>query len=290
MSINKGLGRGFDSLLPQNFDNSILSETDERIQKVSVDNLLANPEQPRQHFDDKELEALADSIKQYGILQPLIATPQGEGDRDSFYLIAGERRWRAAKLAGLKSVPVIVRTSKQLERLELALVENVQRVDLSPLEQAASIHYLHEQFSQDYATIAKRLGKAPTTLQNTVRLLQLPEKVQESLQQKLITEGHARSILALKDEKAKLLLLDLIVRNGWSVRQAERYVTAQKQGAKTTASAQKRVAITSPQTDKLGQLLKTNVSLRRTAKGGKLEIAFKNETDLKRIVKLLAKK
>lgn len=285
MSVNKGLGRGFDSLLPQNFDSSILSESDERIQKISVDSLQANPEQPRQHFDDKELAALSDSIKQYGILQPLVVTPSSD---DGYYLIAGERRWRAAKIAGVKTVPVIVRTSKQLERLELALVENVQRVDLSPLEQAASINYLHEQFSQDYATIAKRLGKAPATLQNMVRLLQLPENARKALHEKQITEGHARSILALKDSKTQQKLLDLIVENGWSVRQAERYVTAQKQGAKTTASAQKRVATTSPQTDKLGQQLKTSVSLKRTAKGGKLEITFKNESDLKRIIKLLS--
>ena len=288
MSVNKGLGRGFDSLLPQNFDNSILSEPDERIQMVSVESLQANPEQPRQHFDKNDLADLADSIKQYGILQPLVATPLSDGVKDEYYLIAGERRLRAAKLAELKFVPVIIRTSKQLERLELALVENVQRVDLSPLEQAASINYLHEQFSQDYTTIAKRLGKAPTTLQNMVRLLQLPENARRALHEKQITEGHARSILAIKEEKTRQVLLDLIINNGWSVRQAERYVTAQKKGARSTESAQKRVATTSPHTEKLGQRLKTTVSLRRTAKGGKLEIAFKNETDLKRIIKLLS--
>ena len=282
--MHKGLGKGFDALLPQNFDTSIISDGDERIQKVAVDSLQANPEQPRQHFDETELATLADSIKQYGILQPLVATPHGDG----YYLIAGERRWRAARLAGLKTVPVIVRSSKQLERLELALVENVQRVDLSPLEQAASIQYLHEQFSQDYAQIAKRLGKAQTTIQNTVRLLQLPESARLALHEKQITEGHARAILALKDVKAQQILLDQILANGWSVRQAERYVIAQKQGLKSTAGAAKRVSTTTPQTEKLGKILKTTVAVRRTAKGGKLEISFKTEAELKRIISRIA--
>lgn len=219
------------------------------------------------------------------MLQPLVVTPHG----DSYYIIAGERRWRASKLAGLKTVPVVVRDAKQLERLELALVENVQRVDLSPLEQADSIHYLHEQFSLGYDAIAKRLGKAATTVQNIARLLQLPKAAKEALRNQKISEGHARAILALKDEKGQLKLLDLIQTNGWSVRQAERYVVAHKQGATTEASAKKRVAATTPQTERLSKTLNTNVSLRRTAKGGKIEISFKNETDLKRIVSKIAK-
>lgn len=285
MSANIGLGKGFDSLLPQDFDSSILVANDEKIQKLELGKLSPNPEQPRQHFDDEAINGLAASIKQHGILQPLVVTPH----EDTYYIIAGERRWRAAQKAGLKTVPVIVRTTKQLERLELALVENVQRVDLSPLEQAASINHLHQQFSQDYATIAERLGKAPTTVQNIVRLLQLSEAAKEALHTKKISEGHARAILALKEEAQQAQLLQLILANGWSVRQAERYVTAQKQGVKSPEKAQTRVQNTTPQTEKLGKLLKTNVSLRRTAKGGKLEISFKNDSELKRIITRISK-
>jgi ParB family transcriptional regulator, chromosome partitioning protein len=279
------LGRGFDSLIPANFDASFLAADEERIIKILVDDLEPNPQQPRTHFDEGSIVELSESIQQYGILQPLVVTPND----NKYFIIAGERRWRAAKLAGLKSVPVIVRSSEQLERLELALVENVQRVNLSPLEQAVSIAYLHEQFSIDYQTIGKRLGKAPVTVQNIARLLQLPKVVQEALKDKKITEGHARSILSLKEESGQLKLLQLIIHNDWSVRQTERYVVAQKKGNVSNATAQKRVQVTSPQTEKLTMLLKTPVTLKRTAKGGKLEIKFKNESELKRIISLIAK-
>ncbi|MCX6729501.1 MAG: ParB/RepB/Spo0J family partition protein [Candidatus Saccharibacteria bacterium] len=283
---NNKLGRGFDSLIPKNFDSSILASDDERIKKIDISLLEPNPEQPRLHFDEQALQELADSIKQHGILQPLVVTP----NNDKYYIIAGERRWRAAKIAGLKTVPAVSRSSKQLERLELALVENVQRVNLSPLEQAASIQYLHDQFSLDYITIGSRLGKAAVTVQNTARLLQLPKQAIEALGDKKISEGHARTILALKDEKDQLVLLQLIIKNEWSVRQAERYVVAHKKGTSTSASAIKKVATVSPQTEKLTKILKTKVSLKRTAKGGKLEIGFKNDTELKRIVNFISKK
>src|SRR5688572_6608258 len=213
-----GLGRGFDTLIPQNFDKSLLLDDNERIQKIPTGELVANPDQPRQHFDDEALRQLAESIKQYGIVQPLVVTPFEKG----YAIVAGERRWRAAKLAGLPKVPVIVRTVKQLENLEIALVENVQRVDLSPLEQAVSIERLHEQFSMTYVEIARRLGKADSTVVNIVRLLQLPEEARKALEEKKIAEGHARTILSLKDlpDKQHELLM-AIQRNGWSVRQAE---------------------------------------------------------------------
>lgn len=281
-----GLGRGFDALIPQNFDASVLLGEDEQIRKVAVRDVQPNPEQPRKHFDETALVELADSLKRHGVLQPLIVTPATNG----YIIIAGERRWRAAEIAGLESVPVIVRTNKKLEQLEMALVENVQRVDLSPLEQAVSIQRLHEQFSLDYDAIAKRLGKASTTVQNIVRLLKLPTAARNALQAGTITEGHARSILALKTEAKQLDLLTLIQKNHWSVRQAETYVSAHKRGAKTTLAATKSLQVTTPETDKLGQFIKSSVRIRRLAKGGKLEIDFKNDTDLKRIVRLLLKR
>ena len=284
MSANR-LGRGFDSLIPQNFDSSILAADSEKIIKVAVDVLMANPEQPRLIFDEDELTGLPKSIQQHGLLQPLVITPNG----NKYYIIAGERRWRASKKAGLKTVPAIVRSSEQLERLELALVENVQRVNLSPLEQAASIAYLRDQFSLDYAAIGERLGKAATTVQNTARLMTLIEPAKQALRDKQISEGHARSILALKDEKAQKILLDQIIKNGWSVRQAERYVVAHREGATSATSAKKKVATTSPQTKKLSETIKAPVTLRRTAKGGKLEITFMSDADLKRILALISK-
>ena len=282
---SKGLGRGFDSLIPTTFDSSILIDEADRIQKILIETLKPNPEQPRKHFDETAIKELSESIKRYGVLQPIVVTP---GNADDYYIIAGERRMRASRLAGLKHIPAIVRTSKELEQLEIALVENVQRVDLSPLEQATSILRLHEQFNIDFDTIAKRLGKAQGTLSNVVRLLQLPKLAQQALQDKKITEGHARAILSLKDESKQLELLNYIIQKNWTVRQAEQYVTALKDGVTDTAKAQVKTETITPATKRLSKILHTPVKLRRTAKGGKLEISFKTDQELEDIIKRIS--
>lgn len=277
----RGLGRGFGSLIPQNFDQSILLDAQERVQKLKVGDLQPNADQPRQHFDEAALGELAESIKNHGVLLPLVVVSKG----DKYQIIAGERRWRAAQLTKLDTVPAIVRTLKELEQLEIALVENVQRVDLSPLEQAVSIERLHQQFSTPYEAIAKRLGKAPSTVNNIVRLLQLPLPAQDALRKQKISEGHARSILALKDLPEKQeYLLKAIIENEWSVRQAERYVTSVKQGVQDEKIARERVANETPATQALGKKLGTPVTLKRTAKGGKLEIAFKSDDELAALI------
>lgn len=281
----KGLGRGFDALIPTNFDNSVLLNEDERIQKLPVDKLSPNPKQPRQHFDDVALKELAESIERHGVLLPLVVTAVNDG----YHIIAGERRWRAAKLAKLSTIPAIVRTLKEIEQLEVALIENVQRVDLSPLEQAASIERLHDQFNVSYEDIAKRLGKAASTVNNIVRLLHLPMEAQQALRELKISEGHARTILSLKDMPDKqLYLLNAILEYGWSVRQAERYVISLKEGAKTEAAAKARVETETPETKALARRLGTPVHVRRTAKGGKLEITFKNDKEFEKLIKLLS--
>ena len=280
-----GLGRGFDSLIPQNFDKSLLFEEQERIQKLPIELLSANPDQPRQTFDKQALEQLADSIKQYGVLQPLVVTAQSD---DTYIIIAGERRWRASQLAGLKKVPAVIRTAKELERLEMAIVENVQRVDLSPLEQAVSIERLHQQFNMTYETIAKRLGKAASTVNNIVRLLQLPEEARKALGDKKITEGHARAILALKDITEKQLeLLHAILKHDWSVRQAERFVVSVKEGFSEKKATRQRMQTETPATKKLSKRLSVPVHIRRTAKGGKLEIGFKSDDELQKVLDIL---
>jgi ParB family transcriptional regulator, chromosome partitioning protein len=284
MKIQGGLGKGFDSLLPQNFDNSILVDETERIQKLALADVQPNPDQPRKHFDKTALGELSESIKRYGILQPIVVKPSGKVDH-TYVIVAGERRYRAAKQAGLTTIPAIVRTSEELEHLEVALVENVQRVDLSPLEQAASIYQLHTQFNIGYETIAKRLGKAQATISNTVRLLQLPVSARKALEASQITEGHARAILAVKDDQAKEGLLKLIIKNHWNVRQAEQFALAQKEGVtKTAISTKQRLASTTPETKRLSTHLGVPVSIKRLAKGGKLEIRFKSDDELERII------
>ena len=242
--MGRGLGRGFDALISNDFDKSILLTPADHIQKLKVSEIQASPYQPRRHFDEQALAELASSIKRYGVVQPLVVTPAANG---IYTLIAGERRLRASGLAGLATVPAIIRTSAELEQLELALIENVQRVDLSPLEQAVSIERLHEQFSQSYELIATRLGKASSTINNTVRLLRLPADAQAALASGAISEGHARAILALKADAAhQAQLLALIIQHEWSVRQAERYVTSVKAGVTETTGAKERVNTETP--------------------------------------------
>jgi ParB family chromosome partitioning protein len=285
-SKRAGLGRGLGSLIPQDFDANLLVDESERVQQLAVTQLSPNPEQPRTVFDETALAELAASIKQYGIIQPLVVTPTAGG----YHLIAGERRLRAAQLAGLKTVPALVRTAKQQEKLELAILENVQRVDLSPLEQAVSIERLHQQFNMTYSDIAKRLGKAETTLHNTVRLLQLPDYARTALQEKQITEGHARQVLALKDWPEKQTeLVQLIVQHGWSVRQAERYVTNVKEGFRETAAATQRMAAETPETKRLSKRYGTTVRIHRTAKGGRVEIGFTSDDQLAQLLAELDK-
>ena len=281
----RGLGRGFETLLPQTFDKALIINDDERIQKLEISTVIANPEQPRRHFDETALAELAASIQSFGVLLPLVVRPLKLGQ---YQIVAGERRWRAAKLAGLKQVPAVVRTLKELEELEISLVENVQRVDLSPLEQAASLFRLHEQFSISFETIAARLGKAPSTVNNMVRLLQLPPDAQLALVEHKISEGHARAILALKGHIATQAdLLELIISHGWSVREAERFVTSHKEGVKDTTAARARIQIETPVTKALAKHLGTPVFIKRTAKGGRLEITFTSDDELQRIIDYL---
>ncbi|HKU18305.1 MAG TPA: ParB/RepB/Spo0J family partition protein [Candidatus Saccharimonadales bacterium] len=278
-----GLGRGFDALIPKSVDTAVLFDDQDRIQKLAVAAIVPNPHQPREYFDQEMLKQLSDSIRQFGILQPLVVTPHGAG---RYAIVAGERRWRAATAAGLDKVPAIVRTTKELEQLEIAIVENVQRVDLSPLEQAVSIEKLHQQFNMTYESIAKRLGKASSTVNNIVRLLQLPEAARKALQTEKITEGHARAILALKDMPDKQEeLLKLIVTHGWPVRQAEQFVVSVREGFKETQQTRERMNTETPATKRLSKRLgNAPVHIRRTARGGKLEIAFKTDEELEQIL------
>lgn len=279
------LGRGFEALLPQDFDDSLLLASSDKIEKIPVGRLAPNRYQPRQDFNAESIKQLASSIKQYGILQPLVVAKSEDG----YMIIAGERRWRAAQVAGLETVPAIVRTAKELERLEIALIENVQRVDLSPLEQAASIEYLHQQFGVSYDTIAERLGKAGSTISNIVRLLQLPERAKTALRASDIVEGHARAILALKDWPDKQdVLLNNILSHGWTVRQAEQFVVSVREGFRDTSATRERMRAETPATKKLSKRIGAPVQIRRMAKGGKLEITFKSDDQLEKIIKLLA--
>jgi ParB family chromosome partitioning protein len=280
-----GLGKGFDALIPTDFDPSLLIDSKDRIQKLLITRILANPDQPRRHFDQQALNELSESLKQFGVLQPLIVAPLGD---NTYRIVAGERRWRAAQLAGLTEVPAIIREQQELQELEIALIENVQRVDLSPLEQAISIERLHQQFNLTYKQIAARLAKAETTVSNLVRLLQLPPAARDALAEGKISEGHARAILSLKaSPQQQVVLLASIIKHGWSVRQAEQFATTHKQGVVKQETVKERMATETAETKRLSKQLGAPVSLRRTAKGGRLEIHFKTDKELQELLGIL---
>jgi ParB family chromosome partitioning protein len=202
----RGLGKGLDALIPGGFQ----TEPGGNSQFIPVDQISPNPSQPRMEMDDVGLEELANSIREHGIIQPLILTKDDGGDH--YTLIAGERRLRAAKLVGLESVPAIVRQASDQERLELALIENIQRENLSPLESAHAYLKLQEEFGLTQDLVAERVGKSRVAVTNTIRLLKLPGEAQKALNEGKITEGHARAILGLSSSQAQLAALQTIMR------------------------------------------------------------------------------
>lgn len=281
MAKKMSLGKGLEALIPTDLDTSILGEDQHRIQKILITDIVPSAAQPRHQIGKSELSELAASIKSHGVLQPIIVVRRSSGK--GYQIVAGERRWRAASQAGLSHMPAIVRSLEELERIELAIIENIQRVDLSPLEQAMAVYKLQHQFSLTLEQIAGKLGKAPSTLSNIGRLLQLPEAARQALQETKISEGHARAILALKDRPGKQAeLLSCILNNGWTVRQAEQFVVAAKTGANLD-QAKGRTASETQLTKGLAKKLKRVVQVRHTAKGGQLIVHFKDEADLEKL-------
>lgn len=280
-----GLGKGFGSLLPENFDQSVLLDKQDRVQKILIQDIKPDPKQPRNAIDPAAISELAASIKRYGILQPIVITQID----DNYVIVAGERRYHAAKEAGLSHIPALVRSTEELERLEIGLIENMQRVDLSPLEQAVSIARLNEQFNISLKETAERLGKAHTTIVNTVRLLQLPDFARDSLAAGKITEGHARSVLALKDIEQQKTLVENIEQFSWSVRQAEQFVTDAKQQnpGKKQKVQQERVVVNHETSQQLSTKWGFKVTVAHKGKGGKIAMDFGTRGQLEEFIDFL---
>jgi len=285
MAKKQSLGRGFDTLIPKDLDTSILEEDKHRVQKILITDIVPNPGQPRRSFDKTALAELTESIKSHGVVQPIIVV-RGKGT-SGYQIVAGERRWRAAQSAKLTHMPAIVRSLAELEQIELSLIENVQRVDLSPLEQALAVYQLQQQFNLALDDVAKKLGKAPSTVSNLTRLLQLPKDARQALSENKISEGHARAILALKADAPKQdELLRYILNNTWTVRQAEQFAVAAKKGSSSNL-AKGRTATETELTRRLSKHLGYGVKIKHTAKGGQIVIAFRDEQDLDRLAQKL---
>ena len=278
MTKRTGLGRGLDALIP----SRETSFPENGVSQIPVGEILPNPRQPRSHFDPQELAELAISIREHGVIQPLIVT-LGENS-GQYVLVAGERRLLAARQAGLDTVPAIVREATQQELVELALIENVQRADLSPLEAGEAYRQLADDFNLSHEEIANRVGKSRVAITNTLRLLKLPPAVQTALAERLITEGHARALLALSSSQAQVAALQTIVRHEMNVRQTEELVRK--------LSGQKPAAVPKPPSppevvaleERLREHLGTKVHLNRRREGGTLVIHYYSDEELDTLV------
>ena len=289
MSTNR-LGRGLDALIPTDIDDFVsdslpeeLKEDSQNIAQVDISKVVPNPHQPRTEFSESDLKDLSDSIKVHGIIQPLVVIKITGG---KYQLVAGERRLRASKLVGLKKVPAIVRTFSEQEQLELAVIENIQRAELKPLEVSVAYTKLIEQFNLTHDQIAERVGKGSSTVSNSIRLLNLPHAAKIALQKGSITEGHARAILSIEDNAGQTFLLEEILKSKLTVRETEEAARRLKKGeinkkpVKAKEIRKEHMALTSS----LGKFLGTKVGIQSTAKGGRLVIEYYSDEELGRII------
>ena len=284
MARKSGLGKGLEALIPGGVSGSEFQPENISggITYLPVDNVLPNPHQPRSRFDKDELAELAASIKEHGILQPLIVTHAEQSNQ--YTLIAGERRLLAARQAGLTEVPAIIREASEQERVELALIENVQRADLNPLEMAEAYRQLGEEFGFTHEQIAERVAKSRVAVTNTLRLLKLPGKVKQALAEERISEGHARAILGLPTLESQEAVVETIVRKDLNVRQTEDLVS-KIIGIK---SPRPGPPPQNPETNflekRLEQTLGTKVNLHKHARGGTLTIHYYSDEELNSLV------
>jgi len=282
----RGLGRGLDALIQGPDAQELAQRGEGGIRKLPVAALKPNRWQPRSSFDDLELEALAASIRTQGLVQPLVVTIDSDG---TYSIVAGERRWRAARLAGLEEVPVVIRGDlDDRSRLELALVENLQRSDLNALEEAEAYATLQEKFGLSQEEIAVRVGKGRTTITNSLRLLKLPQEIRELLRAGQLTAGQARPLLALGDRERQIALAEQAVREELSARQLEHLSARPRQRAQRPS---RQVEVhTAAAEEKLTRRLQTRVEIRRQGQGGRLQIHFHSEEELMRLYDLLMEK
>lgn len=305
MAMKKGLGRGLDALFPDNTSSQTKEKTvksnkeiektverkeDEKItageKTVKLSKIEPNGRQPRKQFDEDALLELSESIKQYGILQPLLVSDK----KDYYEIIAGERRWRAAKMAGLKEIPVIVKEFTPQEEVEISLIENIQREDLNPIEEARAYKRLLDEFNLRQDEIAERVSKSRTAVTNSMRLLKLDEKVQQMLIDEMISSGHARALLAISEGEAQIAMANRIFDEKLSVRETEKLVKSFLEPRKKKAELPQNSsedAIYESLEEKMKRIMGTKVSInRRKNHKGKIEIEYYSQAELERIIDL----
>ena len=277
------LGKGLAALIDsKEIDNSSSAYRE----KFDITKILPNPFQPRMHIEPDELIGLADSIRENGIIQPLIVSK--DKNTDKYFIIAGERRFRAAQLAGLKYVPIVIKDSSPQQMLELALIENIQRRDLNPLEEAYAFQQLQDEFGLPQEEIADKVGLNRVTISNKMRLLKLPDPVKEVVLNETISEGHARALLGIKDEESLVAATDIVVKRGLSVRQTESLVRKINYGK---SAKYKTIQTDYPDLLRYGEMLSEKMgystSVIRLSKGGRIIIRFLNKQELEDLLQKL---
>lgn len=294
------IGKGLNSLIPAKSQaqaddfpkvSSPLRQKKESIFNIETNKIVPNPMQPRQDMNKEELAELAESIKEHGILQPLIVTKSvkdlEKGQDVEYTLIAGHRRWQAARMLGLPHVPVIIRDSTEQQKLELALVENLQRTDLNGLDKARAFKRLHDEFDLTHQEIGQKVGKSREVVTNTMRLLNLPQEIQDGLSSGKISEGHARTIAGIKSPQTQKALYDEIVKNNLNVRQVEQRVR------EVAVVAHKRKIFLDPEIKKyagdLTAYFGNKTDIARSGVGGKVVISFNDKEDLEKVIKKIIK-
>ncbi|PID31449.1 chromosome partitioning protein ParB [Candidatus Saccharibacteria bacterium] len=296
MAKKTGLGRGFDALIPtelldESFDPTAAEDgKSSDLRTIKLSEIHVNADQPRKTFDPAALNELAHSIKAHGIVQPLVVTPRRSG---GYTVVAGERRFRAAKLAGIEKLPALVRTLSAQHKLELSLIENLQREDLNAIETATAYLKLQQQFNLSVEEIGQRVGgKSASTITNTLRLLRLPHEIKEAIAEGKLTEGQARPLLGVTEQAALEIYAKIIAEN-WSARRIEAVVAAYKRGGQSAGQKKAPTKHTIPRiytsvASRLGTRLGTSVDVTATQRGaGKLVVTFRDQADFERIAKLL---
>lgn len=299
-----GLGRGLGAIIPQKTvpstgvernaqsvepaapDDTRYARGDaqlgQRVMEIPIASIERNPHQPRVHFDHADLEDLISSIREHGVIQPIVVTPKPDG---TYQLIAGERRLRASTIAGLKTIPALVREATELQKLELAIIENVQRADLNPIEEAKAYLRLIDEFGMTQEDVGRKIGKSRPQVANIVRLLQLPEEIQHALVEGTISVSNARTLLSLSDERERMELFRAMLAGNFTVRQTETQVSVRKNAPKgkdpNIADAE----------SKLRETLKTKVAINRSARGtGEIKIRFDSDEELSSLIERLSKR
>lgn len=276
----RGLGKGLEALIrPETSQNDA-----ESVQKIPLQKLVMNPFQPRKVFDDEAIQELAQSIREHGIIQPIVVRKKGS----KFELVVGERRFRAAKLAGLGEIPAIVKEMSEEQMMEVAILENLQREDLTPIEEAEAYHSLIEKLNFTQEDLAKRLGKSRPHIANHIRLLQLPDEVRDLVNQGALSMGHGRTLLGLKNKRRIPEVANKVINNSLNVRQLEELIKQlNSEVSRETPKKENKDIFVQAKESQLREYFGTNVQIRKSKSKGKIEIEFYSEDDLERILEIL---